>query len=277
MDTQMMIDKFARMGARLKVEQASRDWRGLAPALRLDIRNDRKGEFFEMLVNEDLLDRVDVIDVRPRDQHLLLLADQHDLAAQVGTRSTRSKFLCGHDERHWFVAAIPEKASASNVATAMDALKPPAVQMAQARVGLRRQHQNLRKNKAFRRQGEWFFLPRPDLRVLPGEVLHHEPLRRGGGKAHWVEFLVRTGGQTVYVSHRHPNGLTAVEHADFVQRNPQEARRLRFTIMRRNAGVYVKGTVRHPDHATIRLNEWHRVVMNRENESVAMRHVAFLD
>ena len=47
--------------------------------------------------------------------------------------------------------------------------------------------------------------------------------------------------------------------------------------MRRNPGVYVRGRVRHADHATIILHDWHRVVMNTEGQSKAMRNVAFLD
>jgi hypothetical protein len=47
--------------------------------------------------------------------------------------------------------------------------------------------------------------------------------------------------------------------------------------MRRDALVYVKGTIRHADHATITLNGWHRVVMNEERKAKAMRNVAFLD
>ena len=47
--------------------------------------------------------------------------------------------------------------------------------------------------------------------------------------------------------------------------------------MVRDPDVYAKGTVRHPDHATIRLPEWHRVLMNTEQGAKAMRHVAFID
>ena len=42
---------------------------------------------------------VEVVDVRR--QHLLLLVRDVDV---------KSKFLCGHDERDWFVAAVPEAA-----------------------------------------------------------------------------------------------------------------------------------------------------------------------
>ena len=48
-------------------------------------------------------------------------------------------------------------------------------------------------------------------------------------------------------------------------------------MMRRNPGVYVKGRIRHTDHATITLHGWHRVLMNTEGQSRAMQNVAFLD
>jgi hypothetical protein len=51
------------------------------------------------------------------------------------------------------------------------------------------------------RQGEWFFLPAPDLKVDARLILHNEPLVRGtGGKPHWAEFCYRTGGEAVYVT-----------------------------------------------------------------------------
>ena len=45
----------------------------------------------------------------------------------------------------------------------------------------------------------------------------------------------------------------------------------------RDPEVYAKGTVRHPDHATIRLTGWHRVLMNTEQGARAMQHVVFID
>ena len=47
--------------------------------------------------------------------------------------------------------------------------------------------------------------------------------------------------------------------------------------MVRDAGVYARGTVRHPDHATITLPFWHRVLINTETQSRTMANVAFLD
>ena len=45
----------------------------------------------------------------------------------------------------------------------------------------------------------------------------------------------------------------------------------------RDARVYVTGAIRHKDHATVWLTDWHEVVMNTETQAKAMRHVAFLD
>jgi hypothetical protein len=59
------------------------------------------------------------------------------------------------------------------------------------------------------RQGEWFFLPTTGYSVTESLALRNDPLRRGnGGKPHRAEFCYRTGGETVHVCTRHPNGVT---------------------------------------------------------------------
>jgi hypothetical protein len=103
----------------------------------------------------------------------------------------KSKFLCGHDERHWFVAAIPEAAPVGTVRQAKEALKPKEVQDRQA--GVSTKDRNRRKNKAYIRQGEWFFLPANIEEPDPKFVIKHEPLSRGrGSKPHTVEFCYRS-------------------------------------------------------------------------------------
>ncbi len=192
------------------------------------------------------------------------------------TADRRAQFLCGHDERHWFVAAVPESAPVGTVLQAKEALKPAEVQTAQGRQGLRAEARNRRKNAAFRRQGEWFFLPMPGFQVDESLVLRDEPLRRGNGKPHRVEFCYRTGGETVYVCPRHPNGVPATAYRRILTANPG-AKTWGWQPMLRNAGVYVRGRVRHADHKTIVLHGWHRVLMNTETQAVAMRNVGFLD
>lgn len=108
-------------------------------------------------------------------------------------------------------------------------------------------------------------------------VLRNEPLTRGnGGKPHWAEFCYRTGGETVYVCSRHPSGVTATHYKAILAVN-SKAKSWGWHTMRRDAGVFVKGRIRHADHATITLHGWHRVLMNTEGQSKAMRNVAFLD
>src|SRR5256885_32663 len=204
MDTNLLDTKFARIGARLKIADRPTRRARMAGVISLDVQTDRKGEFFEIVKQADA--EIDVLDVQPAERHLLLL---------VREGKEKSKFLCGHDERHWFVAGIPEKAPVGTVRQAKEALKPAEVQNAQARKGLRAKVRNRRKNAAFIRQGEWFFLPVLGFTVDEKLVLPNEPLRRGnGGKPHWAEFCYRTGGETVYVCSRRPNGVSEREYKE---------------------------------------------------------------
>jgi hypothetical protein len=268
MDTALLNSKFARIGARLKFADRP-TWRNRqAGVVSLDVQTDRKGEFFEIIRPPGAEAEVAVLDVQPADRHLLHL---------VREGKDKSKFLCGHDERQWFVAGIPESAPVGTVRQAKEALKPAEVQLAQALKGLRAKARARRKNAAYVRQGEWFFIPAGDLAVDEKLVLRNEPVVRGnGGKPHWAEFCYRIGGKQVYVCGRHPNGVTGPEYQRLLADNPM-AKGWGWRVMRRNASVYVRGRIRHPDHATITLHGWHRVLMNTENESKAMRNVAFLD
>ena len=213
MDTNLLDTKFARIGARLKVGEPPPRFGGARPAFSLDVQADRKGEFFEIVRRPGAEAEVAVLDVQPADRHLLLLVREGE---------EKSKFLCGHDERHWFVAGIPETAPVGTVRQAKEALKPAEVQTAQAGKRLRAEARNRRKNAAFVRQGEWFFLPVPGFAVDEKLVLPNEPLRRGnGGKPHWAEFCYRTGGETVYVCSRHPNGVTEAQYKAHPGRQPE--------------------------------------------------------
>jgi hypothetical protein len=108
-------------------------------------------------------------------------------------------------------------------------------------------------------------------------VLRHEALRRGnGGKPHWVEFGYRSGGELVHVCTRYPNGVTDSEYRAILAAN-SKAHTWNWNMRLRNAGVFVTGRVQHADHATITLHGWHQVLMNTEEQSKAMRNVAFLD
>jgi len=258
---------FERIGARVKVARVPNPRsRFEISSVRVDIGRDRNGEVF--LIDRLWNVRLSVPDSDADDRHLLLVAEQ------PGRVDRFSRFLCGHDERAWFVAAVPESHEVRTVEAAKDALKPDEVWAEIREQDLPRDQWNLRCTAAFLRQGEWFFLPRPWMKVGWHEVIRGEPISRGAGKPHWCEFLYRTGGVQVFVSRNHPNGLTADE---YLKLPPEERRRQHWQERVRDAEVYVRGLVRHADHATIKLPYWHLVVMNTETRARAMEHVAFLD
>ena len=204
MDTTDLLTKFARIGARLRVaDRPTRRSRVPLGAISLDVQADRGGEFFEVVAPGGGDPEVAVLDVRPADRHLLLM---------VRDGGEKHKYLCGHDERHWFVAAVPDAAPVGTVLQAKEALKPAEVRSAQASKRLGAEAGNRRKNAAYRRQGEWFFLPAPGFVVDEALVLRNEPLRRGdGGKPHWTESCYRTGGETVHVSPGTPTGSRCLD------------------------------------------------------------------
>jgi hypothetical protein len=269
MNATHLESKFALMGARFKVsvaptQRASTDYA-------VDIQRDRRGEFFELRVPERWRHSIDanVLQTDRRDRHLLLFVRSPEGKA--------ARFLCGHDEREWFVAAVP--GGASSVLQAKEALKPLAVRARQNQLKVPARLRNRRKNAAFRRQGEWFFVPASAWNrdaIKEKFVLHNEPLRRGGGKAHIVEHLFRVAGEAVYVCPKFPNGLSEGRYRQLLQNKPSAAQ-WGWQVLRRNPRVYAKGRIRHPDHATITLPDWHRVVLNTETETDTMRNVAFID
>jgi hypothetical protein len=275
MNTQPIESGFAQIGARVKVREVPSRW-VWEDRIRtredyvLDVQRDGKGEFFELRVPTHLSDALDVTVMQnePKQRHLLLFV------RKPGDKPQLDRFLCGHDEREWFVAAIP--GGASSVRQAMDALQPAPVRQALASHKVSTNKRYSRKNRAFRRQGEWFFVPEPTMVLDPKLVLRNEPLRRGAGKPHMVEQLFRTGGETVYVSSKHPNGLLPEEYTRLMKSDPSAAR-WGWRMMSRDMVVLARGAVSHADHATITLPFWHRVMMNTETQSATMRKVAFLD
>ena len=264
MDIGLLQKQFARMSARVKVGPDSSRWRKRAG---IDIGVDAHGEFFDIRLAANESISYEVIDLRPELRHLLLMARRD---------GRKEKFLCGHDERHWFVCAVPGE-SVAGVRSAMEALQPLPVRVAADRVVKRPKNRFRRRNEAFVRQGEWFFVPAPELAVNPKLVLRNEPISRGGGsKAHMCQYMYRTGGETVYVCSHRPRGLMVREYMHLLETNPK-ARGWDWRPMQRNASVFIRGRVWHPDHKTIVLDDWHRVLMNTENQAPGASAVVFLD
>lgn len=227
---------------------------------------------------------VEVIATDKAARHLVLLARLGDTGTQ---RNDKARYLCGHDERDWFVAAIPESYPASTVHEAKLALQPKAVREATA--ALPAHKRTKRRNEVFVRQGEWFFIPAPDFEPLPSDILlHNEPLSRGRGSTpHIVADMVRSGGETRWQARIPPlfkrraeldtamgNRVLTTSDKDRVA---VEFPDVQWSSVLTNPTVYVRGTVRHSDHATVTLKGWHRVVMSAENQARAASHVVFID
>src|SRR5438270_12969314 len=115
MNTKHVESRFSEMGARLKVREIPSRWRRgdrtwIDPRdYAVDIQHDHNGEFFELRVPTHLCESLEftVMQSEPKQRHLLLLARKTSDKPQL------DRFVCGHDEREWFVSAVP--GSVSNV------------------------------------------------------------------------------------------------------------------------------------------------------------------
>ena len=269
MNTPIHLERaFARLNMRVRsVPQLPRRWNRIPSAFDIDIASDQHGEYFLLRFSEQTAPELMTLDVRPELRQLLLLA-------RVDER--KDKFLCGFDERHLFTAAVPGT-GVHDVLGAVQALKPPAVRQVEEAAGLRQKDRLRRRNNAFLRQGEWFFVPQPGLIVAPQQIHRNEPLSRGSGsKPHICAQAARFGGENVMVCPQHPSGVSLSQHKELL-RSSREAAKWRWRQMVRRPELYVRGEVRHNDHATLTLPDWHRVLMNTENEAPGRRSVVFLD
>jgi len=257
---------FAKMGARVKVRDLSAGRWGSSRSHLLDVRTDKKGEYFDVGYNPEDDPEMLIINVDPADRHLVVLFKDSD--------GNKERFLCGHDERSWFVAAVP--GGANTVWEAKEALKPPEARESQERKGVRKQKKHKRHNEGYVRQGEWFFIPHPNMEVSEDKIIRNEPIRRGRGKAHMVEEVFRSGGTTVHRCWKYPDGLTEEKYKELIKKDPS-AKAMNWTVMRRDAAVFCRGKVSHPDHATIELTFWHRVIPNTESNASWSTNMAFLD
>ena len=252
MDTSNLLAKFAGW-ARLKVARPSGPpFRPDPGVISLDVRDDRKGEFFEIARQPGVDPEVAVLDVQPADRHLLLL---------VREGGEKQKFLCGHDERHWFVAAIPETAPVGTVRRPRRRSSPP----------------RSRPPRPGRGSG-----PRPATaaRTPPTAARASGSSSRSPASPwtrSWSCATSRSPGQRRQAALGRvllPDG-----RRDGLRLLPAPQRRHRGAVPRQilagspkakgvglaghaaESGVYVRGRVRHADHETITLHGWHRVLI----------------
>lgn len=278
-----IVESFAKMGARVKVSELTPRQHPLSGVI-VDVRKDKEGEYFDLRIQKDI--EMMILDVQKKDRHLLLMTKK---PGERPMDTVKSKFLCGHDERTWFTCAIPESEKATNVLQAKEALKPKLLREIEAKEGLKttyaqKRHRKLKTGKKIHRQGEFMFVPEPDVQFEDKSliaILKNEPMRRGrNSNPHIAQYLVRQGGTTVYVSSYNNKsrsvGLTQSEY-NRVQTDPK-AKTLAWQMMQREPTVFVKGRITHKEHATLDLGDvWHRVMLNTEDQALAAGSIAFLD
>jgi hypothetical protein len=188
MNIQNIKEKFKKIRARVKFSDFNSITNNDPNVFRIDVVRDRKGEIFDIRT-KGAIDFI-IPDIQPKDRHLLLMAIIPDENSYK--KDGVVKTLCGFDEREFFVAQVPGP-KMSNVLTAKHALKPDLAIKSQKKHKVKTSYLNNRSNKGFKRQGEWFFIPVPDLIVDKEWILRPkggEPIRlantRAGNKPHRV-------------------------------------------------------------------------------------------
>ena len=256
-----IVKAFEAIGAKVRV--VSSGHRTGPRGFSIDIVREKGDEIFEIRQDPRASISVDVVDKRPSERHLLLMVKDE---SRNGVPK-KEKFLCGHDEFHWFAAQV--QPTVADVPRAKESLKPPEVVTVQS-TGKKRK----KVKGGVMRQGEWFFIPMPSMKAPANQILKDEPIRReGGGKPHIVEEVWRQGGDVAYDSGT-GDALRPVEYRRLLRRSPEAARR--FHPTRVNAKVFGRGKVRHPDHSTVVLSHWYQIVPNTENK-FATRSMRFID
>jgi hypothetical protein len=201
-------------------------------------------------------ENIQVLDTNPGIKHLLILVRDEGV-------TKKTKFLCGHDERDYFVAQVGP--TATNVAKAMDSLKPEDVIIAGKRGGVRKKDKNKHTTPAWKRQGEWFFIP---VDFVPGKndlVMKKEPFFRQGSSRHFAEEAVRKSGKAVYLKDGFK--VSRVEYMRFLKLRMSGYPVGKLESRIETGEMLVRGKITHKDHTTLVLQGWHRVLLNNEESA----------
>jgi len=267
MSTTLLEKKFSEMGARVKLRPIEqRTARGLDGKVFLDVKRDSEGEYFDIQTSD--LSDLSIVDVQKKDRHLLLMGRDEN--------KKPLKFLCGHDERHWFCAAVP--GSPNTVFQAKEKLKPAELRNLEAgNIKSKNVHKRVRKlmdGRRVLRQGEFMFIPQPNFKIdekNPLTIIHKNERLSQRGNPHIAQYLYRVGGTNVYV--RGSQVLT-LEAYNRLSKNDK----IGWRSANQDAIPYVKGKVSHPEHTTIYLGDvWHKVVVNTESQAPGGKAVKFVD
>jgi hypothetical protein len=259
MKADVRVKEGPRPARRIKVRRGFSTRQATQDNYTVDVKN---GKFLFDLGQSGA--KVTVQDMDVTDRHILVnVQTKLPNLKGGGFGTTNEKWLCGHDERDWFVASV----TGVSIPEAKASLKPDLIR-GKAQL-LAAKLRDKRKNELFKRQGEWFFVPANDEVPTQGLVIHKdEPMSRpGGGKPHRVQEVVRYGGRVVWAK-----GLQVIEDKDFIKWDTKDQKG--FQRRTADANVYGRGWVKHPDHATLYLDGWHKILMNSE---VRGKSLVFLD
>ncbi len=163
------------------------------------------------------------------------------------TSSQKRHFLCGLDERQLFIAQLPR--SVTTVKEAHASLKTATVTLAEGNMG-----------KATR-QGEWFFIRATDSeaeRIEMGTTKNILTIERSAPIGPFMEFAGRLDRK---VKQFRGKPHTAEELIIL----PGDPLSHGFAV--RSREIFVRGKVRHEDHATVKFSTWHKVIRNNEPNS----------
>jgi hypothetical protein len=251
----MVVKQLESIGARVKISEPN-SWQ-TNKDFTIGVSRDKEGEYFDIHARKavELL----ILDTQKNDKHALLLAK---IPGEKG-KVTKERFLCGHDERHWFSATIP--AVVTSVVQAKQSLKPTELVNLEVQHGIRtkdshKRHKKLKSGVKVLRQGEFFFIPNPSFSVKANmtEILKNEPMRGGGSHFHHAQFLCRCGGHQVYV-----RGSAILSPDEYNKLGAKEKKHFRSMVA--DPIVHAKGKITHVEHATVFLGDvWHKVLVNTE-------------
>lgn len=254
MDRESFERRFAAAGLPMQLEATplDRGRGGSVEVVQMDIARDRRhGERFRLFPGADT-NRVAVATFDKRAGQLVMFVheprrrfeatvsrwapldpgvrvlseDRHRRVIESFTPERKRHFLCGRDESHLFIAQLPR--AAHTVDDAHRALAPSFP----TEYGVRRASDVLR-------QGEWFLLPVLSREAREIDAVPPTEVRRGVGVAAAAR-LARAGRAHV---------------ADEV---------IVLSAERGAPRIYARGALRHPDHRTVTLRGWHRVIPNTE-------------
>ena len=114
---------FEAIGARAHVETRGN-------VFEIDVLQNGDREVYQLRYPRGDVITAEALDVKPKQRHLVL--DVFGWRMPVSGR-----YLCGHDEFHWFVAQLPFEDATTTVRGAMEALKPDEVLAAQEQLAER--------------------------------------------------------------------------------------------------------------------------------------------